>query len=268
MVLSLQSSGILPLCMIALKILVSWRTPQSPRCLSTSIGIPSGAAALTILHFFQLSFYVFTCDLMQRTFGQWFVSAVNMLYCLVEQVPVILSPSTDIFFCAHEQGSVLCFHKVTLVVIFGWLVSRFCQPIDSLFTFSSVQFLIQFLCCSCSFNCHGSLWLSLCLFVSSMIFFCFRLLPLLEHPLFPGYCILDCYIPPPGLPFLYGRSTSIDPAVLAALLFNCFRKYCPFRLFTMFHVVDDILGIVISYCSILKSPPFDLDFVLSPILSL
>ena len=52
MVLSLQSSAILPLCMLALKILVSWRTPQSPRCLSISIGIPSGAAALTILHYF------------------------------------------------------------------------------------------------------------------------------------------------------------------------------------------------------------------------
>ena len=118
-----------------------------------------------------------------------------MLSCLVEQVPVILSPSTDIFFCFHEQGAVLCFHKVTLVVIFGCLVSRFCQPIDSLFTFSSVQFLIQFLCCSCSFNCYGSLSFSLCRFVNSMIFLCFRLLPLLEHPLFLGYCLLDCCIP-------------------------------------------------------------------------
>ena len=27
------------------------------------------------------------------------------------------------------------------IVIFGCMVSRFCQPIDSLFTFSTVQFL-------------------------------------------------------------------------------------------------------------------------------
>ena len=152
-----------------------------------------------------------------------------MLSCLVEQVPVILSPSTDIFFCVHEQGAVLCLHKVTLVGIFGCLVSRFCQPIYSLFTVSTVQFLIQLLCCSCSFNCYGSLCFSLCPFVSSMIFLCFRLLPLLEHPLFPGYCLLDCCIPLPGLPFLHGLSTSRDPAVLAALLFHCLRRYCPFR---------------------------------------
>ena len=112
-----------------------------------------------------------------------------------------------------------------------------------------------------------SLPLSLCLFVSSMIFMCFRLLPLLEHRLFPGYCLLDSCIPPPGLQFLHGLSTSRDPAVLAALLFHCFRKKCSFRLFTIFHVVDDILVIVISYCLILKSPPFDLEFVLSPIVS-
>ena len=82
--------------------------------------------------------------------------------------------------------------------IFGCLVSRFCQPIESLFVFSSAQFLIQILCCSCTFNCYGFLCFcfSLCLFVSSMNFLCFRLLPLLEHPLFPGYCLLDCCMPP------------------------------------------------------------------------
>ena len=116
-------------------------------------------------------------------------------------------------------------------------------------------------CISC-----GSLCLSLCLFVSSMIFLCFRLLSFLEYTLFPGYCLLDYCIPPPGLPFLHERSTSRDPAVLAALLFHCFRKDCPFRLFTIVHVVDDILGIVISYCLILKYPPFAHNFVLSPIL--
>ena len=57
--------------------------------------------ALTVLHFVQLSFYFFTCDFMQRTFGQWFVSAVNMQSCLVEQVAVLFSPSTDVFLCAH-----------------------------------------------------------------------------------------------------------------------------------------------------------------------
>ena len=142
----------------------------------------------------------------------------------------------------------ICFHKVTLVVVLCCLISRFCQPIDSLCAFSSVQFVIQLLCCACSFNCYSSICVSLCLFTSSMIFVCLRLLPLLEQPLFPGYCLLDCCIPPPGLPFLQGLATSRDPAVLAVLLFHCFRKYCPFRLFTVFHVVDDIIGIVISYC--------------------
>ena len=86
-----------------------------------------------------------------------------------------------------------------------WLpgLYRFCQPKDRLFAFYSVQFVITFLCCSCSFNCYGSLCFSRCLFVRSMIFLCFRLLPLLEHPLLPGYCLLDCCIPPPGLPFLH-----------------------------------------------------------------
>ena len=97
------------------------------------------SAALTILHFIQPSLYLFTCDFMQRTFGQWFVSAVNMLSCLVEQVPVILSPSTDMFFCVHEQGIVLCFQKVTLVVIFGCLVSRCWQPIQIAFSPSLVS---------------------------------------------------------------------------------------------------------------------------------
>ena len=46
-----------------------------------------------------------------------------------EQVPVILSPSTEVSFCVYSPGAVLCFHKVTLVVIFGCLVSRICQPI-------------------------------------------------------------------------------------------------------------------------------------------
>ena len=59
------------------------------------------STALTVLRCVQLSFYFFTCDFMRRIFGQWFVSAVNMLYCLVDQVPVILSPSTDNFFCVH-----------------------------------------------------------------------------------------------------------------------------------------------------------------------
>ena len=58
------------------------------------------SAAHTILHFFQLSVYLFTCDLMQRTIGQWFVSAVNMLSGLVEQVPEILSPSTGVLLCS------------------------------------------------------------------------------------------------------------------------------------------------------------------------
>ena len=134
------------------------------------------------------------------------------------------------------------------LVIIGCLVSRFCQPVDSLFVFSTVQFIIQLLCYSCPFNCYGSLCYSLCPFVSSMVFLCFRLLQLIEHHRFPGYCLLDCCIPPPRLPFLHGLVTSRDTAVLAALLFHFFRKYCPFRFFIIFHVVDDILGIILSYC--------------------
>ena len=94
-----------------------------------------------------------------------------------------------------------------------------------------------------------------------MIFLWFRLLPLLQPPFFPGYCFLDCCIPPPGILFLHGLANSRDPAVLAALLFHCFRKYCPFRLFTIFHVVDDTLGIILNY-SLVST----IDFVFSPML--
>ena len=154
------------------------------------------------------------------------------------------------------------------MVIFGCLVSRFCQPIDSPFAFSSVQFLIQLLCCSCSFNSYSSPCVSLCLFVSSMIFLCFRLLPLLEHPLFVVIASWTVVFHHQVSRFCMDLPPVVTPQCsLPTILFHCFSKYCSFRLFTIFHVLGDILGIVLSYCLILKSPPFDLDFVLSLILS-
>ena len=155
MVLFLHSSGILPLCLIALKILVSC-TPQSSRCLSASVGIPSGPQ---LFPFFILFSCLSTSSHVTSCHGPSVSgSSLPSICCLALLSKSLKCSAHRLMFSSVfiRKGAVLCFHKVTLVVIFGCLVSRFCQPIDCFFAFSSVQFLIQLLCCSGSFNCYGS----------------------------------------------------------------------------------------------------------------
>ena len=61
----------------------------------------------------------------------------------------------------------------------------------------------------------------------------------------------------------FGRTPRTPPLVTGLREMKAFTKNSPFKFFTIFHAVDEILVIIIRYCSILKSPPLKLDiFVL------